>query len=54
MKEGTALGMRGTPGFFFGRTDPNDPNKFKAVEFIRGAFGFPKFKQAIDKLLKKS
>ena len=54
LKEGTALGMRGTPGFFFGRTDPNDPNKFKAVEFIRGAFGFPKFKQAIDKLLKKS
>ena len=54
LKEGAALGMRGTPGFFFGRTDPNDPNKFKAVKMIRGAFPYPQFKQIIDKLLKKS
>jgi protein-disulfide isomerase len=54
LKEGTALGMRGTPGFFFGRTDPDDPNKFKAVQMIRGAFPYPQFKQIIDKLLKPS
>lgn len=54
LKEGTALGMRGTPGFFIGRTDPEDPNKFKAVEFLRGAYPFPRFKQAIEKLLKPS
>ena len=54
LKEGAALGMRGTPGFFFGRTDPKDPNKFKAVEMIRGAFPYPQFKRIIDKLLKKS
>jgi predicted DsbA family dithiol-disulfide isomerase len=54
LKEGTVLGMRGTPGFFFGRTDPNNPNKFKAVEMIRGAFPYSQFKQIIDKLLKPS
>lgn len=54
LKEGEALGMRGTPGFFFGRTDPNDPNKFKALEMIRGAYPYPKFKQIIEKLLNPS
>jgi len=54
LKEGTALGMRGTPGFFIGRTDPEDPNKFKAVEFLRGAYPFPRFQQIIEKLLKPS
>ena len=54
LKEGTALGMRGTPGFFFGRTDPDNPNKFKAVQMIRGAHPYPQFKQIIEKLLKPS
>ncbi len=54
LKEGAALGIRGTPGFFFGRTDPDNPNKFKAVQMIRGAFPYPQFKQVIDKLLKPS
>ena len=54
LKDGTALGIRGTPGFFIGRTDPNDPNKFKAVEFLKGAYPFPRFKQLVDKLLKPS
>ena len=54
LKEGTALGVRGTPGFFLGRTDPDNPNKFKAVEFLRGAYPFPQFKLIIDKLLKPS
>jgi protein-disulfide isomerase len=54
LKEGMALGMRGTPGFFFGRTDPNNPNKFKAVQMIRGAHPYPQFKKIIEKLLKPS
>ena len=54
LKDGTALGMRGTPGFFIGRTDPNDPKKFKAVEFLRVAYSFPRFKQLNDKMLKPS
>jgi len=54
LKEGTDLGMRGTPGFFFGRTDPNNPNKFKAVEMIRGAHPYSQFKKTIDKLLNPS
>lgn len=54
LKEGTALGMRGTPGFFIGRTDSNNPNTFKALEFLRGAYPFPQFKETIDKMLKPS
>lgn len=54
LKEGTALGMRGTPGFFFGQTDPSNPNKFKAVQMIRGAHPYSQFKKAIEKLLKPS
>ena len=51
LKEGAALGIQGTPGFFIGRTDPDNPEKIKAVEFLRGAYPFSQFKQAIDKLL---
>jgi protein-disulfide isomerase len=54
IKEGTALGMSGTPGFFLGRTDPENPDKFKAVEMIRGAQPYPQFKRTIDKLLNPS
>ena len=54
LNDGKALGVRGTPGFFIGRTDPVNPKKFKAVEFLRGAYPFPQFKQAIEKLLKPS
>lgn len=54
LKEGTALGVRGTPGFFIGRTDPDNPNKFKATEFMRGAFPYPRFQKVIEKLLKPS
>jgi len=54
LKEGAALGVRGTPGFFIGRTDPDNPNKFKATEFMRGAFPYPRFQEVIEKLLKPS
>ncbi len=54
LKEGADMGMSGTPGFFIGRTDPENPNKFKAVEMIRGAHPYPQFKKTIDKLLEPS
>jgi protein-disulfide isomerase len=49
--EGSNLGIRGTPAFFLGKTDVNDPGKVMATEKIVGAQPFVKFKQAIDKLL---
>lgn len=47
---GVEAGVRGTPTFFVGLTDPND-SKIKALEMIRGAQPYAQFKQAIDKLL---
>jgi protein-disulfide isomerase len=49
--EGGKLGITGTPGFFLGKTDANDPEKITAVEKIVGAQPFAKFKAAIDNLL---
>jgi protein-disulfide isomerase len=54
IKEGTDLGMSGTPGFFLGQTDPENPTKFKAVEMIRGAHPYSQFKKTIEKLLEPS
>jgi protein-disulfide isomerase len=48
---GTALGVRGTPGFFLGLTDPADPNKADMKVFIRGAKPASEFQRAIDDLL---
>ena len=49
--EGSKAGVQGTPSFFLGLTDPADPNKIRAVEFIRGAQGLPAFQAKIDALL---
>ena len=49
--DGSKAGVRGTPSFFLGMTDPNDTSKIKATKFIRGAQGYDNFKQAIDELL---
>ena len=51
--DGAKAGVRGTPSFFLGMTDPNDPGKIKATKMIRGAQGYETFKQAIDQLLKQ-
>ncbi len=53
-RAGQKLGVRGTPSFLLGRTDPANPDKIKATKFIRGAQGYAAFKQAIDELLKPS
>ncbi len=51
--EGKEAGVRGTPGFFLGFTDPND-SKLKAITFVNGAQPYQTFKEAIDKLLSRA
>ena len=51
---GEKLGIRGTPGFFLGLTDPSDSNKANLSVFIKGARPVGDFKQAIDDLLKSA
>lgn len=51
---GTRLGMRGTPGFFLGLTDQEDPDKVNLTVFIRGAQSLAQFKSAIDELLESA
>jgi protein-disulfide isomerase len=47
--DGSKLGVRGTPSFFFGKTSGS--NKIHATAMLRGAQGFPQFKKEIEKLL---
>jgi protein-disulfide isomerase len=49
--EGTMLAIKGTPTFFFGRTDGKNGGKLKAVKLLSGAVPFEKFKEIIDVLL---
>jgi protein-disulfide isomerase len=51
LEEGQKYGVRGTPAFFLGLSDPKDSSKLKAVTFVSGAQPFSAFKEAIDKLL---
>jgi protein-disulfide isomerase len=48
------LGMRGTPGFYIGLTDPKDPDKVNLSVFISGAQSINQFKASIDDLLKSA
>jgi protein-disulfide isomerase len=50
MSAGEQAGVRGTPTFFVGLTEPNSPN-LKAVRRIVGAQPYAAFKTAIDDLL---
>jgi len=51
---GSKIGVRGTPGFVLGLTDPNDPDKANMTIFIKGAQSLDSFKQAIDGLLESA
>lgn len=51
LASGSKLGVRGTPGFVLGLTDPNDPDKAMMVTYIKGAQPLDNFKRAIDELL---
>lgn len=48
--DGERAGVRGTPAFFLGITDPNS-KKITTVAAIRGAHPFAKFQEEIEKLL---
>jgi protein-disulfide isomerase len=54
LAEGSSLGVRGTPGFFLGKTDMNDSGKITATEMISGAQAFATFEKSIDKMLADS
>jgi protein-disulfide isomerase len=54
LQEGSGAGVSGTPSFFIGLADPEDPSKIRATKFIAGAQPYPVFKQVIDELLKGS
>jgi protein-disulfide isomerase len=49
--EGTKLGVRGTPTFFFGYPDPKDPKRMRASKLLSGALPIEQFKETIDNLL---
>jgi len=51
LASGAKLGMGGTPGFFLGLTDPDDPDKVNLSVQIKGAQSIDKFKASIDDLL---
>lgn len=48
--EGERAGVRGTPSFFLGFTEPNS-GTITAVAALRGAVPFVRFEEAIEKLL---
>ena len=51
LEEGTKAGVRGTPSFLLGLTDPDNDQKFRATVFLRGAQPYAAFQKAIDDLL---
>jgi protein-disulfide isomerase len=48
---GLRAGVRGTPAFFLGLSQPGEPGKFRATMSLSGAKSYPEFKVAIDQLL---
>lgn len=51
MASGARLGMRGTPGFYIGHTDPDNPDKVHLTVAIRGAQGIDQFRASLNDLL---
>ncbi len=51
LAEGAKAGVRGTPTFFLGLTDPTDPTKIRATKSLQGAQPYVVFKQVIDALI---
>ena len=51
LEQGTKAGVRGTPSFVLGLTDPDSDEKFRATVFLRGAQPYAAFQKALDALL---
>ena len=54
LASGAKLGVRGTPGFVLGLTDPDDPDKVNLEVFIKGAQGIDQFRASINDLLESA
>lgn len=54
LAEGRNLGIRGTPGFVLGLTNPENPNEANMTQFINGAQSLDTFKRTIDNLLEEA
>ena len=50
LADGGKAGVRGTPTFFIGLTEPNKPT-IQVHKTIRGAYPYSKFKEAIEGLI---
>ncbi|MFC1719747.1 DsbA family protein [Pseudomonadota bacterium] len=51
---GSSIGIRGTPGFVVGLTDPDDSNQANMTQFINGAQSLANFQAAINALLESA
>ena len=51
LRDGQKLGIKGTPAFAIGLTDPDDPDKFRATKLIEGAYPYEAFQEIIEELL---
>lgn len=51
---GARLGMSGTPGFYIGLTDPEEPGKADLSVFVRGAQSIDQFRASINDLLESA
>lgn len=51
VEEGNRLGVRGTPSFVLGLTDPANPDEVRMARLIYGARKYDYFARAIDELL---
>lgn len=51
MASAAKLGMGGTPGFFIGLTDQDDPDKVEMSVYLKGAKPIDSFRASIDDLL---
>jgi predicted DsbA family dithiol-disulfide isomerase len=47
------LQVRGTPNFWIGFRDKNDPNKAKVIRNLKGAKSYNEFKATFDELLEQ-
>ncbi len=50
MAEGQKAGVRGTPTFFIGRTNPSS-SSVKVLRMVRGAQAYANFQQVLDSVL---
>ncbi|HFB98643.1 MAG TPA: hypothetical protein ENJ62_05840 [Bryobacterales bacterium] len=51
VRDGSRLGVNGTPSFAFGLTDPDDPESITVQDLIQGAYPYEEFARRINKLL---